>query len=261
MVNKIFIPDSFPNLPSAIQKIQKMFVLEDINSTLLVRFLEEEPLLCANILKLVNSAHYGLSNKITSIKHAVMLLGTTVIRGIAMASVLKKSFQLDVSAYKISIEQFDTICILRTRLLSLWLQDENVDIQALNAVAFLIESGKIITAHEILKNNLSQNFSELLNAHTVLEAETLLFGINSYEVASKLFKQWLFDENFTDLILGVLAPKTFEQKALHVAVSVISTQGVLTDENIDISMQLLNIYDLDTKKFMDTVTILKKEIG
>lgn len=259
-MNKIIIPDSFPNLPSSIQKIQKMFAMDNINSTVLVRLLEEEPLLCANILKLVNSVHYGLSNKVTSIKHAVILLGTTVIRGIAMATVLQKSFPLDLSPYNMSIAQFDTICILRTRLLNLWLQDENIDIQTLSAVSFLIESGKIVTANEILKNNLSHHFSELIRERSILEAETFLFGINSYQVASMLFKQWLFNENFTDLILGVLNPKTYEQKVLSVILSAITTEGVLSDENINKAIQLLQIYDLDETKFLDTVNILKKEL-
>jgi HD-like signal output (HDOD) protein len=259
-VNKIILPESFPNLPSAIQKIQQMFVMDNVNSTILVQLLEEEPLLCANILKLVNSVHYALSHKVTSIKHAVMLLGTTVIRGIAMATMLKKSFPLDLSPYKISIEQFDTICILRTRLLSLWLQDENIDIQILSAVAFLIESGKIVTANEILKENICYDFFQLLNEHPVLEAETLLFGINSYQVASMLFKQWQFDEKFTELILGALDPKTYEQKVLSVVLSVITTEGVLSDENIEKSIELLRLYDLNATKFIESVNILKKEL-
>jgi HD-like signal output (HDOD) protein len=259
-MNNIIIPESFPNLPSAVQKIQNMFAMGDINSDMLVKLLQEEPLLCANILKLVNSAHYGLSNNVTSIKHALMLLGTTVIRGIIMATVLKKSFPLDLSPYKISIEQFDKICILRARLLNGWLKEKNFDLQSLSSVAFLIESGKIITANEILKLNLSGRFSELVAERDILEAETFLFSLNNYELAAMLFKKWHFNEEFTNLILGVLDPKTEEEKILNVLLSAINTQGILSDENLEKSIKLLDIYQLDTAKFSENVNILKKEL-
>lgn len=259
-MNDIIIPESFPNLPSSIQKIQSMFASDDINSVLLVALLEEEPLISANILKLVNSVHYGLKKKVTSIKHAFILLGTTVIRGIAMATALKKSFPLDLSPYDISVEEFDKICVLRTRLIGLWLKDEDIDIETLSSVSFLIESGKIVTANEINKNKLSSSFTELQKEHSILEAENLLFHINSYQVAAMLFKQWQFDENFTNLISSVLEPRTREQKFLSVVVSVISTEGILSDENLEKAIHLLSIYDLHETKFMNAINLLKKEL-
>ena len=259
-MSNIIIPESFPNLPSAIQKIQKMFAMDNINSGMLVNLLQEEPLLSANILKLVNSSHYGLSHKVTSISHAVMLLGTTIIRGIVMATALKKSFPLNLSPYKISIELFDTICIFRSRLLKEWFKDENLDIKSLSSAAFLMESGRIVMANEIIKNNLSENFIELLKNHTIIDAEKLLFYTDSYQIASKLFKQWQFDDNFTNLIQGVSDPKTDEQKILRVLSTAIGVEGILNDTNIDEAIKLLIEYKLDSTKFLEAVTNIKKEL-
>lgn len=259
-MNEVIIPESFPNLPSSIQKIQKMFKEDDIDSVLLVSLLEEEPLISANILKLVNSVHYGLRKKVTSIKHAVMLLGATVVRGVMMATVLKKSFPLDLSPYNISVEDFDKVCVLRARLISLWLKDENLNIDTLSSVAFLIESGKIVTANEITKNKLSSDFRELQNKYPILEAERCLFHMNSYQVASMLFNQWQFDESFTNLISGALQPETVEEIFLRVVITVISIEGILSDANLKKSIHLLHTYDLDEAKFMHAVSLLKKEI-
>jgi HD-like signal output (HDOD) protein len=252
-MSTITIPQSFPNLPSSIQKIQKMFAANEINTAKLVSALQEEPLLCANILKLVNSPYYGLSTKVASISNAVALLGTTVIRGIIMASILKKSFALDLSPYKISIEQFDKICILRTRLLKECLKDEGLDIQALSSVAFLMESGKIITSNEILKNNLSSEFTQLIQNQSIIEAEESLFGANSYEVASLLFEQWQFEESFTKLISNIIKPITKEQKILHILSVVISVDGIFKEESITLGIKLLQEYGFDEKRFMKIV--------
>lgn len=260
MSSSITIPDSFPNLPTTMQKIQRMFAYEEVNITSLVNILQEEPLLSANILKLVNSSYYGLSNGVASINNAVMLLGTTVIRGIAMATVLKKSFPLDLSPYEISIEQFDKICILRVRLLKEWFKGENIDIQLLSSAAFLMESGKIITANELIKHNLSTAFIDLRKEHSTLKAEEILFHTNSYEVASSLFKQWQFEDAFTELLLGLSKPQTEEQRILHVVSIAIGIDAILDDESIEQALRLAQEYDLNSDKLQQSIKIIQQEL-
>lgn len=259
-MSKVPIPETFPNLPSSIQKIQKIFATGNINITTLVDTLQEEPLLCANILKLVNSPYYGLTTKIVSIKNAVMLLGTTIIRGIIMATILKKSFPLNLSPYNISIEQFDKICILRTRFLKEWLKNEDLDLQMLSSAAFLMESGKIVISNEILKNQLSSNFIELTKEYPVLEAERILFDVDSYKITSLLFKQWQFDSGFTELISNIPNPTTKEQKILHVLSVTIGVKGILSEENIDLATKLLIDYEIGTDKFLKAVELTKNEL-
>lgn len=258
-MSKIAIPDSFPNLPSSIKKIQKMFSLHEINVHSLITTLKEEPLLCANILKLVNSPYYGLKSSVASIESAVTLLGVTVLRGIIMASILKKSFPLDLSVYNISAQEFDKICILRTRFLKVWLKDEDFDIQTLSSVAFLMESGKIITSYEIIKNQLSSAFIELSQKNSILEAEKELFDANSYEIASLLFEQWEFEESFIKLISNIPNPSTREQKILHVLSVAISVEGVLEEKNIGLAIELINEYGFDKEKFMKALEALREE--
>ena len=258
-MSKISLPESFPNLPSSIKKIQKMFSSHEIEIPLLIKSLQEDPLLCANILKLVNSPYYGLKRSVSSIDNAVMLLGVTVIRGIIMATVLKKSFPLDLSAYSISIEQFDKICIVRTKFLKEWVKDKSLDIQTLSSVAFLMESGKIITSNEIIKNQLNSTFIELSQKNSISEAENELFGTNSYEVASLLFEQWEFEDSFIKLISNIPNPITWEQKILHVLCAAISVEGILEEKNIDASIELIDKYQLDKEKFTKAVEVLMQE--
>ena len=258
-MSKITIPESFPNLPSSVQKIQKIFATNSIDIVTLVNLLQEEPLLCANILKLVNSPHYGLTAKISSINSAVTLLGTTVVRGIIMATILKKSFPLNLSPYKISIEQFDAICIVRTKLLKEWHIDKNLDLTTLFSAAFLMESGKIVASNEILKSGFLDNFLELCNNSTIFEAEKVLFEKSSYEIASLLFKQWEFDDAFIKLISNIANPLATEDKILHVIATAISSEVILEDKNIQAATELLTDYGLDIAAFTEAVEKIKRE--
>ena len=257
-MREILLPESFPNLPSALQKLQKLFALGDIDNKQLAQLLQDDPLLCANILKIVNSVHYGLSQKVSSIHHAVMLLGTTIIRGIVMAAILKKSFPLDLSPYKITIEQFDIICALRVKFLNIWIHDTALDMQNLSSAAFLMEAGKIITSN--LEHNHYERFLKLLKELSIEEAEKTLFSMDNYQIASMLFKRWDFEDNFTDLIKAVSAPRTKEEKLLHVISILIGIDGILTDETIEKALRFADMYECDTVKLKTAIKTIKSEL-
>lgn len=257
-MNKITIPDSFPNLPTSALKIQKLFSSNKIDIQELVALLESEPLLAANILKLVNSPYYGLSTKVSSISGAVMLLGTTVIRGIIMATILKKSFPLNLAAYGITIEQFETISILRARVLKEWLKDVNIDMQALLLGAFLMESGKIVLAHEITKNSLEKEFIFLRQSMSDIEAERMLFGVESYSVASLLFRQWQFDDAFCALMEDIADAKSDDAKILHALQIAINIENIFDNDEIVKAKEFLDIHGLFGDKFLQSVEKIKK---
>ncbi len=259
-MNKVTIPTSFPNLPASIAKIQLLYSQNDINTKKLTKLLEEEPMLCANILKLVNSPYYGLNNRIISISQAVTLLGTTIIRGILMAVVLKKSFPLDLSPYNISLEQFDKISTLRVKFINLWLKNENIDLQSLSSLAFLMECGKIVMANAILKNNLSQEFKMISSNLNVIEAEKKLFDTNSYNIASILFKQWLFNDEFTNTLKNIIEPKSIEEKILSILLNIINTESILDEQNIQDSYELVKKYHLNAELFKKSIEIITKEL-
>ncbi len=81
-----------PTLPSVAYKLMAM--ARDVNSSPedLSNLIERDPTLTVKILKAVNSAFYSLSMEITSIKHAIVLLGMDEVRKIAIGSLLAERF-------------------------------------------------------------------------------------------------------------------------------------------------------------------------
>ena len=58
---------------------------EDVSFAKIADLIEKDTVLAGNILKLVNSALYGLSGTVNSIRHAVSLLGITKLRNAALS--------------------------------------------------------------------------------------------------------------------------------------------------------------------------------
>ena len=66
---------SFPSMPRAGIKLRALLNEEDAPVTEIEKILRHDPGLAANVLRLANSAYFGLSQKVGSLKQAVMLLG------------------------------------------------------------------------------------------------------------------------------------------------------------------------------------------
>lgn len=65
-----------------------LVVLDDPNASAqdIATVLESDPALCARALQLANSAHYGMSGKVTSIDQAVVALGGTTMRTLVISN-------------------------------------------------------------------------------------------------------------------------------------------------------------------------------
>ena len=70
-------------------------LVEDASSTAqdLHKVIQNDPALCSRILKVVNSAFYGLPRQIGSINRAIVLLGLNAVKNIAIAASLTKLFR------------------------------------------------------------------------------------------------------------------------------------------------------------------------
>ncbi|OQX31659.1 MAG: hypothetical protein B0D96_05295 [Candidatus Sedimenticola endophacoides] len=76
--------DKMPTFPQSVHRIIE--ICSDINFSTreLISIIEHDPIITLKLLKLVNSAYFGLSRKITSIKHSVVYIGANTIKNVAM---------------------------------------------------------------------------------------------------------------------------------------------------------------------------------
>ena len=85
--------NSFATLPEVTSKI--IATVEDPKSTAgtLHKIVSHDPALVTRIMKVVNSAFYGLPGQIGSIERAIVLLGLNAIKNIAVAASLGQLFR------------------------------------------------------------------------------------------------------------------------------------------------------------------------
>lgn len=76
---------SLPSLPEVVTKIQEEIHSDGVNIANVAAIVADDPALIAQILKVVNSAYYGLSKEIIDIKFAIAYLGLNEVSRIVLS--------------------------------------------------------------------------------------------------------------------------------------------------------------------------------
>jgi len=247
-----------PPLPESVMQIEAVYQDPDATFNDMVKILEQDPLLTADILKAANSPLYGFSREINAISQAVGLFGMGTVRGFALASIVKKSFALDLTPYGISNDMFSELSKKQHGLTTAWcLRKENRLMSVLSPAAFLVEIGKVLIAQQIILDNKEEAFTQALEElDTIESAEREITGTDTPEVSSIIFKHWKFEETLIDVIEHCQNPQNAKNennqkaaKILHVVRVAVPLNGMITDESIAKAKELIKTYGLDMQSF------------
>lgn len=76
---------NLPPLPAATRQLMSVLGSENASAAEVARVLSSDQALAGKVLKLVNSSYYGLPNEVTTISRAVVVLGFTGVRNLALS--------------------------------------------------------------------------------------------------------------------------------------------------------------------------------
>ncbi|MDQ7044384.1 MAG: HDOD domain-containing protein [Sulfurimonas sp.] len=251
-----------PPLPESAMQIEAVYQDPDSSFNDMVKILEKDPLLTADILKAANSPLYGFSREINAISQAVGLFGMGTVRGFALASIVKKSFSLDLAPYGINNDQFSALSKKQHGLVTAWcIRKENKLLGVLSPAAFLVEIGKVLIAQQIISDGKQEEFRDALaELGDVEAAERQVIGTDTPEVSATIFKQWKFEEGLVDVLGSCMNPEQADSpddirpaailNAVRVAVPI---NGVVTDASIEAAKEIIAKYDLNLEAFETAV--------
>ncbi len=246
-----------PPLPESVMQIESVYQNSESTFNDMVKILERDPLLTADILKAANSPLYGFSREINSINQAVGLFGMGTVRGFALASIVKKSFALDLSPYGITNDMFSLLSKKQHALTTAWcIRKEPKLLGILSPAAFLVEIGKVLIAQQIIANNAQLEFKNaLLSLKNVEAAEREVVGVDTPEVSASVFEHWRFEQDLIDTIRNCENPQNAKEnnqkavKILHVVRTAVQINGATTEESTAAAKELVTKYNLDMESF------------
>lgn len=248
---------TLPPLPKTVDCIREICQAEEVDLPALVDVLESDPMLTANILKVANSPFYGFSQEVASIDLAVRLFGPSMIRGFAVATTIRKYFQIDLSPYGITSAGLADISNLQRALVFRWMSRVDAgSLRVLSPASFMMEIGKIIIAQEILETGQSAGFlHEIEHSDDIAAVERAHVGIDGRELVAELFQHWRFENDLVEAIRHMGAPESapeesrFFARVLGVIGMCISVKRVLAENDVVGAKELVSSYGLKAEVF------------
>ncbi|MBA7672361.1 hypothetical protein ES703_80537 [subsurface metagenome] len=98
--------DSMPSLSITVSKILEVSRDPQVTAKDLNKVISLDPVLVGRVLKLVNSAYYGLRNKVTSLVTAIIMLGINTIKNLALSTAVLGNVQKDSSFKALNVDGF-----------------------------------------------------------------------------------------------------------------------------------------------------------
>jgi HD-like signal output (HDOD) protein len=195
---------------------------DDIDLNDLGRIISKDPSMSMNVLKVANSAFYGLRNKVATIEHAVRMLGTREITSLCIAcsacSILRPSSRqptLDLTLFwRHSVA---------TGVFSKLLASE-LNIGLLNNIylaGLIHDVGKVVLdrfAHDVYSDVLRLTHNENVS---VLDAEKQVMGASHDMVGAWLMEKWQLPIIFNQVALYHHHAQNAPEECL-IAVSIVS---------------------------------------
>jgi len=77
-----------PSLPTTVSKVLEVCNSPKTSPADLERVIQLDPVLMGKVLKLINSAYYGLGTQVTSLARAIILLGLNTVKNLALSTAI-----------------------------------------------------------------------------------------------------------------------------------------------------------------------------
>ncbi|MCK4738167.1 MAG: HDOD domain-containing protein [Sulfurimonas sp.] len=224
---------------------------QNIDIIKLVKAIEDDAVVAANILKMINAPIYGFSRKIASISQAVTLFGTDEIYGLVLRYAVDEQLKADTSIYGVDNKTFNDICQLQSSLMLQWYA--RIDLrhaQFMAPLALIMESGKLVLANEIMKSNYIKKFTfGYKKAKNIIEFEHDLLGTTTYYLSGLLFEYWKLEPLYVEILKGL----DFEANTSEKMKSYI--------DSLDVVRTAVNVREILTKKSIHEACLIVEEMG
>ena len=192
--------EKIPTIPVIGKKVMELAGNEDAAFKDLVAIIEKDQALASSVLRVANSAFYGFLSKVTSLGHALVILGVDEVRSIALGFSVHNFFSgSDNDVFdRTQFWTHGVICSQVARLLGKRLHIQNDGSFFLTGL--IHDIGKIVL-DQYFHEDFVQIVGHVSNGRTSFrKAEKEILGTTHSAVATQLLKQWRFPDEVVSQI-------------------------------------------------------------
>lgn len=220
--------DSLPTLPRIYTELTHALADPEISLQAIARIVEQDMGMCAKILHLVNSAYFGFRQRVTSMTTAVSLLGSSMLRSLALSVAVFRVSGTERLIPGFSLESEQAHALLTARV-SKELLDDELLAEDTFTTGMLHDVGKLVLVEkcpDLLKEAYKISRREGRPLH---EVEVEVIGVNHADTGAYLLNAWDIPESVVTAVAfhhnpAVMATDDIDiLAAVHIADALIRT--------------------------------------
>jgi len=195
---------NLPTPPIVFEQIQKVINSPETSVGDVANILSEDPAMSVKVLKLTNSAFYGLSREVDSVKQAVMIIGLEAVKNLVLSASVLSMFKSN-SANKEYHENFwrhSLATALSARVIARDYQDGKVfNPDPAFSSGLVHDIGKMVICSFLQKDH--QQIQEYMEKNPEIPeagAEIAILGFNHVQLGRQLAITWKLPERMADTV-------------------------------------------------------------
>jgi len=192
--------DYLPPLPYVAGELITLLHNENSNLRDIIKVIEKDPSLSVNVLKTANSAFYGLSYKVSSIEHAVNLIGLKEVASLCLSWGITTALKPAPGTKTMDLKAFWEHSIATGIIAKIFCKEFHIRIQDSLYLAGLIHDiGKVVLdrfTHEIYSEAIRLTYEKNISLR---EAEKEIIGEFHDKVGGYLLSKWKLPDMFVEV--------------------------------------------------------------
>jgi putative nucleotidyltransferase with HDIG domain len=182
-------------------KIMEIISNPDSSLAELVGIVKYDQGMTANLLRICNSAYFGLAKKITSVKQAVAYLGIDKVASLVMMGNSADNFREAQAGYDLTEGE-----LWRYSVSSALMAQDLAEKRNLNNISLIFTSALLKDIGKVILNTYVKDSFEVINKAvqskgiTFIDAEKEVIGIDHAELGARVAEEW----NFSPVMVNII---------------------------------------------------------
>lgn len=250
-----------PSFPSAILNLLNKLRDPAISTNELATDLENDPGLHVRVLKTVNSAAFGLSHKVSNIRHAVNLLGNGRLEALVLSVAVKDGISRNSAYPWLNMQKFWATASYRASLARCLAATLHPSLQSDAFTIGLLQNMAI----PVLANREKDRYRDIYlrwleeEEFDLIEQEQRAFGTNHAQLGAQMAENWGFPPSLVEGIRNHHDNKEIDNVPLSVKVSALIKGDPQADSRTNLTAKAVQRFGLDAQLLEEQIDIAQTE--
>lgn len=183
--------ETLPTLPTAVSRLSALLQDETTSAKDFEDVIAPDPALTANLLRMANSAYFGMRREVESVGHAVTVMGTKRVFEVAAGAAFSKTIPGTIPGYEVGADVFWQHCIAVAILSERLSVELGLKTPALTFTSGMLHDIGKLAIGSFLMEDSNEILERIRNGEMeFVAAEHAVLGTDHAEVGATIADKW-----------------------------------------------------------------------